>query len=237
MQDTQQCEGRIKLGPLPWEISERLAQITANWLEFVPEDNSIVVRDSQLEGCPALTGIPCEMITILGSIPLALREKVPGGEVYLKDPLGRPLRLLVEKGEIRIQWPRIDYSSAFTVPPESVLSPAGRLQSRISGWARFASSSDRADEVRAFAQQFGGAFPESEMPSECVQHIASIRFKETDAGPDSLLSRLKALASPPESLQAELDVTCISEGPVDRYFRIRIQDGAVQTLRPSVWEK
>jgi hypothetical protein len=237
MQDTPQCEGKIKLGPLPWEISERLAQVSANWLEFVPEDNSIVVKDAKVEGCPALTGIPCDIITILGSIPADIREKVPGGEVYFKDPHGQPLRLLVAKGEVCVQWPRIDYSAAVPVSPESVLSAAGRLHSRITGWARFAGSVDRAAELQSFADQFGGTYPEAGIPSECEQQIASIQFKGADIHPQELLDRLKDLAHPPESLQANLDVTCVAAGPVEHYFRICIRDGSIQALKPSLWDK
>jgi len=233
--ETPACEGKIRLGSIPWEVSEQLAQITANWLEFVPEENAILAKDARLEGCPVLTGIPCELITLLGTIPPEDRENMPGGELYLKDPNGQMLRLQVANGEVRIQWPRIDYSRSHPVPPEQVFKTAGEGETRVKGWARFAGSPKQAEVLQSFVERFGGVYPEGDIPSECEQHVVAIRFKDARVTPQELVRDMKALAFPIDSLQAELDVTCLAEKQVEQYFRIRIRNGAVEAFRPAGW--
>jgi hypothetical protein len=235
IEETAECEGKIKLGPIPWEISERLAQTTANWLEFVAKENAIVIKETHLEGCPVLTGIPCELINLLGAIPPEHRENMPGGELYLRDANGQMLRLQVENGEVRIQWPRLDYSRSRPVSPEQVFKDAGEGVTRVKGWARFAGSLKQAEVLRSFVERFGGLYPEGDIPSECEQHVVSIRFKDARVTPQELVRDMKALAFPIDSLQAELDVTCASEKQVEENFRIRIRDGVIEALKPCGW--
>ena len=95
MQGELQCKGMIRLGPVTWEVSERLSQVTGNWLEYAPEENAIVVRHAQPGGCPALAGVPCELIGLIDSIPPEQRDAIPGGVLYIKDGAGQVVRLLV----------------------------------------------------------------------------------------------------------------------------------------------
>jgi hypothetical protein len=231
-----ECEGQVRLGDLPWEVSERLAQFSGNWLGFTPQGNTIVVRKSLPVGCPASTAVSCELITILESLTPELRRAIPGGEIIVRAQDRRLMRFAVEKGEIRIQWPTQDYSRATRVAPAKLLKMLARGEGRITGWARFAGTSSCAAEIEAFVRQFGGLYPEGDIPSECEQNIAYVPFKSARVDPDELLSRLQGLAVPVESLQAELDVTCAAPGSEDREFRILIRNGRVEALRPSLWQ-
>lgn len=232
-----ECEGKIRLGPLPWETSERLAQFSGNWLLFEPAGNAVVVRQSQPAGCPALTGVACEMISLIYSIPAELRNAMPGGTIYVRDSLGDLLRVVVEHGEIRVQWPQKEYAQPVYVPPDTVLNEVASKSARIRGWARFAGSCGRAGELRKFVEQFDGLYPEGELPSECEQNLVYVRFKEVNIGPKELIAKLRELAESEESLQAELEVTPIEAGRNDAGFRIHIRDGQISAMRPSLWKQ
>ncbi len=232
-----ECEGQVRLGPLPWDLSERLSQFSGNWLEFSPKESTIIARKSLPVGCPATTAVSCELITLIESLTPELRLAMPGGEFFVKAHSGRIMRFAVEKGEIRIQWPSEDYSRAIPVTPESVLSSLSASEASINGWARFAGARSRRREIEAFAEHFGGLYPEGDMPSECEQNIAYVPFKGVSVDPDKLVNRLQSLAEPGESLQAQIDVSCPSPRSEDREYRILIRNGKVEALRPSLWKR
>ena len=236
MRADMECEGQVRLGDLPWEVSEQLAQFSGNWLEFTPQGNTIVVRKSLPVGCPASTAVSCELITILESLTPELRRAVPGGEILVRTQGRRLMRFAVEKGEIRIQWPTRDYSRATRVAPVKLMKKLPRGEARITGWARFAGDSSRAAEVETFVGRFGGLYPEGDIPSECEQNVAYVPFRSARLEPQELLRRLQDLAFPTESLQAELDVTCATPGSEDKEFRILIQNGRIEALHPSLWQ-
>jgi hypothetical protein len=235
MQREIECEGKVKCGSLPWEVSERLAQLTGNWLEFSPEEDAIIVRHVQPAGCPAMSGVPCELISILDSIPSDHREKMPGGTLFVRDKSGQVLRLLVKGGELLIQWPRLDYGHASPEAPDAVMNDINPREARIRGWARFAGSPERAKELAAFVDRFDGLYPEGDMPSECEQNLVSVRFQDVNVGPRELISKMEALAETTESLEAELDISSFAPSAMDRSFRIRIEKGKIQAMRPSLW--
>jgi len=231
-----ECEGQIRCGPLPWEVSEHLARLAGNWLEYSPEQSAIVVRHVQPAGCPAMTGVPCELISILDLLPADHREKMPGGTLFVRDKSGLVLRLLVAGGELRVQWPQLDYEHATATAPEAAMGEIHPREARIQGWARFAGSPDRAEELQAFVDRFEGLYPEGDLPTECEQNSVYVRFRDVNVGPGELVNKLKELSDPGESLQAELEVSSFAPGSLDCSFKIRIQDGSVQAIRPALWK-
>ncbi len=235
MQLEIECEGKIKCGSLPWEVSERLAQLSGNWLEFSPEEEAIVVRHVQPVGCPAMSGVPCELISILDTIPSDHREKMPGGTLYVRDKKGQVLRLLVRGGELLIQWPHLDYRHSQPEAPDILMDSINPREARVCGWARFAGSPERAKELAAFVDRFEGLYPEGDMPSECEQNLVSVHFRDVNVGPRELVYKLETLAETRDSLEAELDVSSFAPGALDRSFRIRIEKGRIHALRPSLW--
>jgi hypothetical protein len=237
MKGEQDCEGSIKFGPLPWELSEKLAQFIGNWLQYSAAENALVVGKTEPIGCPAISGVPCEIINMIDSLPPAHRQAMPGGVFYVKDRGGQIMRVVVEKGEVRIQWPSSDYSQPVPVPPESAMNSMDPGEARIKGWARFAGARARTAEIEAFVGRFQGIFPEGDLPSEGEQNIAFVNFKNVCAAPAELAEQLRNLADPPESLQAELDVRSYLPRPADRDFRICFRNGKLETVRPSIWKQ
>ncbi len=231
MRRTMECHGQIRLGSLPWEVSERLAQWRGNWLEFLPEVNSIVFRQAEPPGCPALTGIPCELITLIDSLPPELRESVPGGELSLKDSGDRLLRLEVIKGEVHIRWPHAACYQAAPVSLGEGAETIGSGKARVNGWIRFAGSSAKAGDIRALVDRFGGLYPEEDMPSECEQNMAYIRFRNRILDLQELVAVITGLADPKESLQAELEADRLD---ADQNVRIQIVDGSIEATSPAL---
>jgi len=237
MQGPMECDGKIEFGPLPWEVSERLAAYRCTWLEFVPGENALIVRRQLPAGCPAVTGVPCEVITLMDVMPADLRAKVPGGSIRIRDCDGRLMRLVVEAGEVRIQWPGADYSKAAGIPLEELLGVEGSGTLRVSGWARFAGSRSRSSEIEAFVGRFGGIFPEGDLPSEGRQAIANVRLRDVDMNPRELVDLLRAFADPAESLAAELDFRSAVRDAAEHRFRIVARDGRIEALRPALWDR
>ncbi len=237
MQGELECVGMVRVGSLPWEVSERLAQFTGNWLEFAPEQNAIIVRHVQPIGCPALSAVPCELIALIDSIPPELRESMPGGAFYLRTQNGPVLRLVVERGDVRIEWPRADYSQPVVVDPEAAINEADASTARVTGWARFSGSPAGAGRLQEFIDGFEGLYPEGEVFTDCKQDVVFVQFKDVNVGPAGLIGKLRELAEFTDSLQAELDVGSFVAGSPARDFRIEIRDGRVQAKRPSLWRE
>ncbi|HYK89040.1 MAG TPA: hypothetical protein VE398_09730 [Acidobacteriota bacterium] len=232
MQVVLEYQGQIRLGSLPWEISERLAQLRSNWLEFIPKTSAIIVRQAQPAGCPALTGIACELISIIDSIPPELREAMPGGELALRDSSGPVLQLAVTRGEVRIKWPRKACVRGVPTSPENSLEVARLPATSVRGWARLVGSPSKTRELAAFVDRYGGLYPEEDMPSEGSQNMAYIRFRHVSADPKELIDGLLELAEPRESLQADLEAGRQTRGSFDPEFRIQIVDGRLELTKP-----
>jgi hypothetical protein len=231
-----ECEGKIKFGPLPWDTSERLAQFSGNWLQYAPGENAIVARTPHPIGCPGIAAIPCELMSMVGSIAPELRSAMPGGTMYLRENGGDVLKLVVEKGELRVQWPCPDYSRPVQVAPEAVMDEISPKAARVTGWARFAGSCARAAELQAFVRRFDGLYPEGDLPSECEQNLVYVKFKDVNVGPKELIGKLQQLAENPESLQAEFEVASGEPESAAKQFRVQIREGRVWTTRPALWK-
>ncbi len=233
MQGDLQCDGQIRFGPIPWETSEKLAQFAGNWLQYAPGENAVVVRQPQPIGCPAFTAVPCELLSLMYSIPPDLREFMPGGCLHIRDRRGEVLRIVVERGELRVQWPNTDNTQAVIVPVEAALKELNPKTARVTGWARFAGACEKAGELRTFVEQFEGLYPEGDLPSECEQNLVYVKFKSVNVGPGELIAKLQQLSESQESLQADLNVTSFAADSPSAGVRINIRDGQVSAMRLS----
>ncbi len=235
MPNELECEGKIRFGALPRETSDRLGRFSGNWLEFAPEDNAVVVRHVQPNGCPALTAVPCEMIFLLDALTPKQRAEMPGGVLYLKDHAGKILRVRVTGGEVRIQWPQEDYSKPTEVSPETVLGAVDARVARVNGWVRFRGAPAAVKELEAFVDGFEGLYPEGEMPAQCDGSWVRAELKNVNVGPAELVTTLRSLASPADSLEGEIDVGSFAADSVEGDFRLILRDGQMQAVRPSLW--
>ena len=162
---------------------------------------------------------------------------MPGGCLYIKDRHGDVVRIAVDRGDVRIQWPREDYARPVSIPADAVLKGLNPKTARVKGWARFAAACERADELHKFVERFGGLYPEGDLPSECEQNLVYVRFRNVNIGPKELIVKLQELAESQESLQAELDVSSFENDSTQGNFRIQIRDGQVLAMRPSLWKQ
>ncbi len=237
MEGEMQCKGKIKVGPIPWELSESLAQFPGNWLAYDPAESAIVARRGRPGPCPALSGVPCELLTLIASIPQKQRDSMPGGALYMKDERGQEVRLTVQHGEVRIQWPHPDYARARPVPAESALQEAAAPGARLRGWARFAGAPARAAELRQFAERFAGLYPAEDIPSECPSDVVYVEFRDVETAPGELVAAMQELAEPRESLQAEIEIRIPAQGTPGRELRVCIRDGHLEVVRPALWSE
>ncbi len=231
-----ECEGRVLLGTLPPEASERLTGFTGSWLEFAPDENAIVVRHVQPTGCPALAAVPCELISILDSLATDVRDAVPGGVLYVRDASGQLLRLQVEQGEIRIQWAHEDFVRCVPVPLESAIEEVDPLTARVRGSVSFVGPEQAVARLHDFVDRFEGLYPEGNLDASREGKIVRAVLHDVNVGPRELLAVLRAVAGPPEPLGAEHESTSFKPGSQDFDFRLRVSAGEAQAERPSLWK-
>ena len=235
MQGELECEGLIRFGSLPWEISERLTNLNGTWLRYSPEDNALVVNHELPAGCPAMTGVCCELISFIYTLPEEVRRAMPGGTLHVRGRSGPILRLTVENGDVRVQWPQSDYSGATDVELADFMKESETRQAKIRGWARFVGDSARNAEIQALIDRFSGVFPEGDLPSECPQNVAFVEFRDAAGDPEELLNTLASLAEP-GSLDAELNVRRYTPDLGERQIRVLVEGGRTRSLRPTPWK-
>jgi len=229
------CDGRIETGPLPESVSGRLTQFGGNWLEYIPEGNAIVVRHVQPSACPAISAVPCELIALMDCIPPAHRAAMPGGEFRVKDADGQTLRLVVERGDIRIQWPSPDYSKAVPVPTATLMEGLNPCAARVRGRARFLGAAGSGARLQEFVDTYEGLYPEGELLVREGSGGTEIEFQDVNVDPCELVARLQELADPLDSLEAELEIGSFALDSADAGFKILVRRGQTQALRPSLW--
>ena len=235
MQGALECEGTIRFGSLPWEISERLTGIAGNWLRYSPEHNALVVNHDIPIGCPAMTGVCCELISFIDTVPVEYRTAMPGGTLVVRGQAGPILRLVAVKGEVRIQWPEWDFTRAEELTLEEFLRDLGTAEMRVRGWARFVGRQTAVAEIRRLVDRVGGIFPEGDLPSECEQNLAYVEFKDAVEVPRELLANLDALAEP-GSLSSRLELRHYAALSGEHEFRIVVENGQPRLLGPSAWK-
>jgi hypothetical protein len=235
MQADLECEGKVVVGPLPTSMQKKLADFRGNWLEYSPKEKAIVVCHVQPIGCPALSAVPCELMALLGTLTPEQREAVPGGTFYLKNKSGPALRIAVEGGEIRLQWPHPDYARAAGEKPEKLFAALNPSEAKVRGWARFGGGKKEVSALQAALDRFEGLYEEGDIVPSLKSKTVSVEFKDVNIGPKELVAKLRELAKPPGSLEAELDVSSFVPDSDAADFRIRISRGKIETVRPSLW--
>jgi len=225
--------GEIRLGPLPDEIREALAKLGGQWLEFSPERDALVVRHVDPSGCPAMAAVPCELVRFLDAVPPHLHPEMPGGALVVEGRDGQLMRVSVDRGEIRVQWALQDYARPIAVPAEAALREVDGVRARIDGWVRLPGSD--VSGLQTFVDGFEGLYPSGTLQAEAGEGAVLVRFVEVNVGPEELIAALRELAEPFEAVEAELEVGSFVHGSVAADCRIRIRDGAVEVVRPSLW--
>ena len=79
------CSGQVALGNLSHDTQQRLEQVEATWLEFVPESVSLEIRHVQPDDRPVLPEIVRELVEFLNQLTDDERAQVGGGTLYYQD--------------------------------------------------------------------------------------------------------------------------------------------------------
>lgn len=230
-----ECAGKVRLGAVSSATEQALARLGGEWLEYSLDEGAVVVCHVQPDGPPALSTVPAELIAILDVLDPAERQAIPGGAMMLSDRNGILLRLVVEGGEIRIQWPREDWSKAIPIDVDAALSSADPFSARISGTARLSAPDGAETRLATWVDGFEGLYPAGELEVTRDGPVARVELRAVNVGPAQLLEWLHHLAQPAESLEAELDIGSFVPHAGDRDFRLTVHGGVVRAVRPSLW--
>jgi hypothetical protein len=230
-----ECEGRIRLASLLPGTAERLATIAGEWLEFSPEERALLVRHVQPGGRPAICAVPAELVELLGALSPAEREAISGGELLVHDRTGVVLRLRVERGDLRVEWPREDWSRTSPVGLDAALRGADPFAARVSGSVRFTAPQGAEDRLVEFIGRYEGLYPEGDLRVERQGETVLVELREVNVGPDELLATLRGLAQPATSLAGGLEVGSFVPHSLERDFRLQLEAGEARAERPSLW--
>jgi hypothetical protein len=234
---TFDCTGEIALGELAPATVRRLAELGGDWLEFDPRGGRVVVRHVQPEGAPAISAVPAELIAILAALAPEERQRVRGGTLVVRERPGVALRLSVEAGEIRVQWPREDWTHAIEVPVEEALAAVVPATARVSGQVRFTAPPGARAELVDFVERFEGLYPEGDLRLDRDGAEVRVELRGLNVGPAELLTKLRALAKPPASLAGALDVSSFVPNALERDFRLTLAAGEASAARPALWRQ
>jgi len=232
-----ECSGEIDLGEVGAESRRRLSAFAGEWLEFDGAAGRIVVRHVQPGGTPALSAVPAELIAMLEALAPDERERVRGGAFVVRDRAGVLLRLVVDPGEVRIEWPKEDWSHAHQVPLAEALALVEPVSARVSGALRFRAATGARAKLVDFIESFEGLYPDSDLRLEREGPTVRLELEGVCVGPQELLAKLHELADPPASLEGELRVGSFAPHAPDRDYRLQLRGGVARAERPALWRE
>lgn len=232
-----ECSGEIALGGLGASTRSLLEAFSGDWLELDSKADRIVVRHVQPEGAPALSAVPAELIAMLELLEPEERERLRGGTLVVRDRGGVQLRLVVEPGEIRIQWPREDWSQTAAIPLEEALSRVDPVSARVSGTLRFRAPAGAREKLVGFVERFEGLYPDGDLRLDREGTSVEVELRGINVGPAELLAKLRELADPADSLEGDLTISSFASHALERDFRLRLRRGEALAERPSLWRE
>lgn len=230
-----ECRGRLRLGEVGAATARRLATFSGEWLEYSPEEGALVVRHIQPGGSPALAAVPAELIALLDLLAADEREEMPGGTLVVRDRDRLVLRLSVEHGEIRIQWPREDWAHATAIDVDAVFRAVDPVSARVSGTVRFDAPEGAEVALVGFIESFEGLYPEGDLRATRDGGTVRVELLGVNVDPEELVRRVRRMASPPESLSADLEIGSFAPQAFERDFRLTLRGREAHAMRPSLW--
>lgn len=232
-----ECHGEISLGEVGEESRGRLLGFSGEWLEFEPRAGRIVVRHIQPGGAPALSAVPAELIAMLEVLAPEERERLRGGTLIVGDRTGVLLRLVVEPGEVRIQWPHEDWGHSSEVPLAEALALVEPVSARVSGTLRFQAPAGARAKLVDFIESFEGLYPDGDLRLDREGETVQVELRGVNVGPEELLEKLRELAAPHDSLEGDLKVGSFSAHALEREFRLQLRAGQARAERPALWRE
>ena len=230
-----ECRGRVRVGGIGAASRRRLAGFAGEWLEYSPDEEALVVRHVQPGGSPALAAVPAELIAMLDLLEADERDEGAGGTLVVRERDRLVLRLMVERGEIRIQWPREDWAKARAVEVETVFRAVDPVSARVSGTARLQARAGAEGDLVGLIESFEGLYPEGDLRVTRDGPWLHVELQGVNVGPEELIRKLRALADPTASLEAELEIGSFAPQAFERDFRLELRGAEARAVRPSLW--
>jgi hypothetical protein len=235
------CYGRVVLGELPECVQQRLVTLPCEWLEFDPPTGTIVVRHVQPTAGPCLPTIAGELVRMLGEIPEASQDAIPGGDLFVHtEQQAQLVRLRVEPGgALKIEWAHPDYTRAqprlYAGERLEMVEP--RVQ-RLNGTVTFRTkdAARAVGEIETLADTYEGLYPEGDLVVRPDAPKTGVRVEVRDLNLDVLLlvERLQQLATP-GSLSGSVEVSSFGSVFPEQDLRFVFKDGAPWVQRPVLW--
>jgi hypothetical protein len=232
------CSGQVELGHLSHDTQQKLEQVEATWLEFVPESVSLEIRHVQPDDRPVLPEIVREMVEFLNQVTESERAQVAGGAVYYQDAVkGEYVRIKVGKGGfLTISWARPDYTHAdwerYRSQPVSVVpEPYQRLNGKLS----FDGVPSAADDVRELLERTAGLYSEGDFEIVARVDRIQVSLRDVNASVLPLVYALQVLAKP-GTLEGEIDLSSFRAGDLEEYCRFAFRGGEAWLVRPALWQ-
>lgn len=232
-----ECAGKVELGPLSAETVAHLMSLSGEWLEYSPEEQAIVVRHVQPDGTPAVAAVPAELIAIVDTLLPAERDALPGGQIAMRGDGGVSLRLVVSRGDIHIQWPREDWTNVEVVEADAVLRTVDPFHARVSGQIRFGGAAGADVQLAKRVDAFEGLYPADDLEVSMEDGLVRASLRGVNVGPAHLLAWLRELSSPPESLEADLDIGAFGHHAHGSEFRLVVRRGVATAVKPRLWRE
>ncbi len=232
------CTGNVELGELSQETQSRLEKVAATWLEFSPDQPSLVVRHVQPDAVSAPREIAGELLEFLSDLSETERRGSPGGSFcYLDEDTGQYFRLRVWRGgNLTLSWAHPDYDNACWDAYEGEnLAVVFEPYQRLNGVAKFKSGHGVRERIAAVIERPGGLCPQGEY--ELIRNGDDVQLTLHDVNSSvlPLLETLRRVAEP-GSLAGDIEVTSFRPGDLDDYCRFVFLPGdEAYVIRPCLW--
>ncbi len=232
------CSGQVALGNLSRDTQQKLTQVEATWLEFVPESVSLEIRHVQPDDRPVLPEIVRELVEFLNQLTESERAELAGGPVYYQDAVkGQYVRVKVWNGGfVTISWARPDYEHAdwerYRSQPVSVVPEEYQ---RLNGKFSFEGVPTAADDIRELLERTAGLYSEGDFEIVARVDRIEVSLRDVNASVLPLVYALLVLAKP-GTLEGEIDVSSFRAGDLEECCRFAFRNGEAWLVRPALWQ-
>jgi len=234
------CHGRVGVGPLPEDVSAKLARLPGEWLEFDVPLGAIVVRHIQPTSTPTLPTIAAELVRMMGEIPVDLHPQIAGGEflVHTEDSPSLVRIRVAPGGGVRIDWAHPDFAKGRKQPYVEAAIPIEGVYSRLNGTVAFeaADPAYAARQLQQVADTYEGLYPEGDFRATPADPTGTVQvtMRDVNLDPRLLVARLIALARPGR-VGGTVDVSSFDDRHPDDRVRVLFQDGTTWIQEPYFW--
>jgi hypothetical protein len=231
------CQGRVRVGSVPGDVTARLAALPGEWLEFDAPAGAIVVRHVQPTTAPTLPTIAAELVRMLAEIPVALHGQIEGGDLHgHTEDSPHLVRMRVQPGGgVRIDWAHPDFAASRKRAYDAHVIPIEGVYCRLNGALTFGATdaAGAARDLQRVADTYEGLYPEGDFRAKPAKRAGTVdvELREVNLDPRLLVDRLVALAGA-GTLHGSIDIRSFDDRHPDDHVRLLFQDGAAWVQEP-----